>query len=160
MAITEALEARPELKVYGSGAVINRFEARPSQVIAVEDGDSFMVSEFRIDVYGKQHALVHADIPRVANVGYLIDQRLYHPGDAYHVPPVPVEVLLLPTSGPWTKAGEAVDYVRAVNPKLLIQIHEILLSENGQQSLVRILGPSVLNVISLTILAIGDSITI
>ena len=158
--ISAALDARPELKVYGPSAVVDRLNVRPNHAIAVKDGDRLHVGEFEIAVFGAQHAIVHRDIPVISNVGYLIDERVYHPGDSYHVPPMPVEVLLLPTSGPWTKAGEAVDYVRAVNPKLLVQIHEILLNEIGQQSLVRILGPNMLNMIPLTIVPVGESITI
>jgi hypothetical protein len=101
-------------------------------------------------VFGKQHARIHDDIPPFANVGYLIDGRVFHPGDAYYVPPVPVEVLLLTTSGPWTKVGEAVDYVRAVNLKLLVQIHEVMLSEIGQQSVARIINPNMLSTVPLT----------
>lgn len=160
VAISAALEARPELKVYGPSAVIEKLSARPGQLIVVKDGDRFQVGDFEVAVFGEQHAIVHSDIPLIANVGYFIDDRVYHPGDSYFVPPVLVEVLLLPTSGPWTKTGEAVDYIRKVNPKLLVQIHETLLSEVGQQSLVRILGPKMLNMIPLTIVPVGDSITI
>ena len=160
VAISAALEARAELTVYGPGSVIEKLSGYPGQAIAVKAGDRFQVGDFEVAVFGEHHAIVHRDIPLIANVGYLIDERLYHPGDSYFVPSVPVEVLLLPTSGPWTKTGEAVDYVRAVNPKLLVQIHELLLSEMGQQSLVRILGPNMLNMIPLTIVPVGDSITV
>lgn len=158
--IAAALKARPELKVYGPRSVIEKLSAHPDQLIAVKEGDRFQVGEFDVAVFGEDHAIVHSDIPLVANVGYFIDERLFHPGDSYFVPPVAVEALLLPTSGPWTKTGEAVDYIRKVNPKLLIQIHEIMLSEVGQQSLVRILGPNMLNTVPLTIVPIGESITI
>ncbi|MEJ0014315.1 MAG: MBL fold metallo-hydrolase [Actinomycetota bacterium] len=158
--ITEALDARPELKVYAPSVVIDKLKDRPGQTFAVAEGQHFKVGEFNVAVFGKQHARIHPDIPPYANVGYLIDSQVFHPGDSYFRPLVPVEVLLLPTSGPWTNVGEAVDYVRAVNPKLLVQIHEVLLSEAGQQSLVRILGPSMLNTVPLTIVPIGDSITL
>ena len=158
--IAAALDARPELKVYGPRAVIDRLKARPGQIVAVSDGDHFKVGDFEVSVFGEEHARIHSDIPLFANVGYLVDERLYHPGDAYHVPPVPVEVLLLPTSGPWTKVGEAVDYVRAVKPSFLVQIHEVMLSEIGQQSVSRILGPDMLGTVPLTIVPIGDSLTI
>jgi L-ascorbate metabolism protein UlaG (beta-lactamase superfamily) len=129
--IARALEARPELRVLGPASVMERWSAHRGQVSAVKAGDRLTVAGFDIAVFGDLHASIHRDIPRVTNVGYLVDGSLYHPGDAYHVPDAAVDTLLLPTSGPWTKLGEAADYVRAVAPQHLVQIHEVMLSQIG-----------------------------
>ncbi|HET9169870.1 MAG TPA: MBL fold metallo-hydrolase, partial [Actinospica sp.] len=85
--LAQALEERPELRVYGPASVVDRWQdARKGQVTAVAEGDEFNVAGFAIAVFGEQHATIHRDIPAVANVGYLVDSALYHPGDAYHVP--------------------------------------------------------------------------
>ncbi len=159
-AITVALEARPELRVYGPAAVVSRWQARPGQVTAVVERERFDVDGFDVAVFGGLHAAIHRDIPRVANVGYLIDGHVYHPGDSYFVPAAPVRTLLVPTSGPWTKLGEAVDYVREVAPKRAVQIHEILLSDMGQQSAAMFISPKMLTKVSLTIVPVGDTITV
>ena len=159
--IGTALDSRPELKVYAPAAVVNRLEAREDQLIAVREGDRFSVEGFDVAVFGDLHAPIHRDIPRPANVGFLVDASLYHPGDAYYVPPVPVSTLLLPTSGPWTKVGEAADYVRAAKPDQVVQIHEIMLSEIGQQSVARFISPEMLTPdVALTIVPVGDTITV
>ncbi len=111
-------------------------------------------------MHGTQHAVIHPDIPTIANVGYLVDDSLYHPGDAYFVPEVPVSVLLLPTSGPWMKIGEAADYVRAVRPQQIIQIHEALLSDIGLFLADSLLGAKGLTGLPLTQLPVGDSLTV
>jgi L-ascorbate metabolism protein UlaG (beta-lactamase superfamily) len=159
-AIAVALEARPELRVYGPAAVVDRWQARRGQVTPVVEGERFEVDGFEVDVFGGLHAPIHQDIPQVANVGYLIDGRLYHPGDSYYVPAAPVTTLLVPTSGPWTKFGEAVDFVRAVNPQSAVQIHEIMLSDIGQQSAAMFISPKMLTDVSLTIVPVGDTITV
>ena len=160
-AVAVALEARPELRVYGPAAVVDRWQARRGQVTAVAEGERFDVDGFDVAVFGSLHAPIHRDIPQVANVGYLIDGRVYHPGDAYFVPDAPVTTLLVPTSGPWTKFGEAADFVRAVGPENAVQIHEIMLSEVGQQSVAMFLSPKMLTPgVSLTIVPIGDTITV
>ncbi|WP_377266794.1 MBL fold metallo-hydrolase [Peterkaempfera sp. SMS 1(5)a] len=158
--IAQALDARPDLRVYGPAGVVERWSARRGQVTAVAAGDRVTAAGFDIAVFGDLHAAIHRDIPRVANVGYLVEDRLYHPGDAYHVPPTPVDTLLLPTSGPWTKLGEAADYVHEVAPNRLIQIHEIMLSQTGQQSMARFLSPEALTEVPLTIVPAGDTITV
>ncbi len=158
--VTAALDARPELRVFAPAAVAGRWPGRESQVSAVAPGDRFQAEGFEIAVFGGLHALVHADFPRVANVGYLIDDAVYHPGDSYEVPSAAVHTLLVPTSGPWTKMAETVDFVRAVRPETMVQIHDIMLSEIGQQSAAMFLSPKMLTETALTILPVGESMSL
>ncbi|MEU9555139.1 MBL fold metallo-hydrolase [Streptomyces fumanus] len=158
--IAAALAARPELRVYGTAAVA-RALGGDERVRAVTAGDTFAVGPVAVAVHGHRHAPIHADVPRPDNVGYLLDGgALYHPGDAYHVPDAPVRTLLLPTSGPWTKLGEAADYVRAVRPGRVVQIHELMLSELGQTSTARLLGEQGLTGVPVTRLAPGATLTL
>jgi L-ascorbate metabolism protein UlaG (beta-lactamase superfamily) len=159
-AIAGALAARPELRVYGPSAVVNRWRDRVGQVTSVGDGDRFEAEGFEVTVFGDLHAPIHPDIPQVENVGFLIDGRVYHPGDSYYVPPVLVTTLLLPTSGPWTSFGKAVDFVREVGPEKAVQIHEIMLSDIGQQAAAMFISPKMLTDVALTIVPVGDTITV
>ncbi|TWV30611.1 MBL fold metallo-hydrolase [Streptomyces misionensis] len=142
--VAAALEARPGLHVYGTAAVaaaLGGHGGHGGRVHAVAAGDTFRVGALTATVHGHRHAPIHADIPCPDNVGYLLDDgAVYHPGDAYFVPDAPVRTLLLPTSGPWTKLGEAADFVRAVEPERVIQIHELMLSELGRRSTADLLG--------------------
>ncbi|GAB4084848.1 MBL fold metallo-hydrolase [Myceligenerans cantabricum] len=159
--ITAALATRPGLTVHGPDAVVSRWRGEhPGQVVAVAGSDRFTTAGFDVVAHGATHAEIHTDIPRPANVGYLIDDTVYHPGDAYHVPSAAVGTLLLPTSGPWTKLSLAADYVRAVRPGRLVQIHEAMLSEIGQQATARFLSPAMLTEVPLTILPPGTTITL
>lgn len=87
-------------------------------------GDGFDAGGLSVRVFGEQHALIHADIPRVPNVGYLLGDTVFHPGDSFTVPDAAVPVLALPTGAPWLKAGEAIDFLRAVAPQVAVPIHE------------------------------------
>ncbi|MEU1824740.1 MBL fold metallo-hydrolase [Streptomyces abikoensis] len=139
--VAASLEARPELRVYGTAAVAAALGGHDGRVRAVAAGDTFTVGSVTVAVHGRRHAPIHADIPCPDNVGYLLDDgALYHPGDAYFAPDARVRTLLLPTSGPWTKLGEAADYVRAVKPERVIQIHELMLSDLGQTFTANLLG--------------------
>jgi L-ascorbate metabolism protein UlaG (beta-lactamase superfamily) len=158
-ALTAALDARPSLLVYAPRAVCEKLPQRPGQVTPVSAGDRFEAAGFAVQAHGRQHAMIHPDIPIVENVGYLIDERVFHPGDAYTGPGVPVDLLLMPTSGPWTQTAEAVDFVRGVRPDRLVQIHELMLSELGQNTMARFLGADGLTGIPFTILPVGESLT-
>ena len=153
--LAAALEADPELRVFGPRAVLDKLGGHGGRVRAVAAGDTLEVDGFTVAVHGERHARIHADIPCVDNLGYLIDATLFHPGDAYFVPQVPVATLLLPTSGPWTKLGEAAEYLRAVKPQQVIQIHELMLSDLGQASTRTILAGLTDN--EVTLLAPGQS---
>jgi L-ascorbate metabolism protein UlaG (beta-lactamase superfamily) len=159
-AIYGALAARPELRVYAPAAMADAITQHRDQVTGVAAGDVLTLGSFSVTVHGSEHARIHPDIPVIANVGYLVDGSLYHPGDAYFVPEVPVSVLLLATSGPWMKLGEAADYVRAIRPQQVIQIHEALLSDIGQHLAGSMLGEQGLTGLPLTQIPAGQSLTL
>jgi L-ascorbate metabolism protein UlaG (beta-lactamase superfamily) len=159
-AVNSALAARPDLRVFAPAALGGMLAAHPDQFTAVAAGDTLTVGSFVVTVHGSTHAVIHPDIPVIPNVGYLIDGSLYHPGDAYFVPEVPVSVLLLPTSGPWMKLSEAADYVRTVKPQQIVQIHEMLLSDIGLSLAGSILGEQGLTGLPLAQLSAGKSLTV
>ncbi|MCX4919058.1 MBL fold metallo-hydrolase [Streptomyces sp. NBC_00687] len=157
--VAAALEAHPELQVYGTAAVAAALGSQGGRVHAVTAGDAFTVGSLTVTVHGHRHAPIHADIPCPDNVGYLLDDgAVYHPGDAYFAPDAPVSTLLLPTSGPWTKLGEAADYVRTVKPERIIQIHELMLSDLGQHSTANLLGEKGLTGIPISRLDTGATV--
>ena len=159
-AINGALAARPELRIYAPAGLASTFAGHQDQFTAVAAGDQLTLASFAVTVHGTEHAVIHPDIPTVPNVGYLVDGSVYHPGDAFFVPGVPVPVLLLPTSGPWMKIGEAADYVRAVRPQQIIQIHEMLLSDIGLFLAGNLLGEQGLTGLPLAQVPAGESLTL
>jgi L-ascorbate metabolism protein UlaG (beta-lactamase superfamily) len=96
---------------------------------AVNVGDELTVGGTRIRGVGGAHAIIHPEIPGIANISYLIGDgghaaRLMHPGDALFIPGEPVDVLALPAAAPWMRISEAIEYLRAVNPLRAIPIHQ------------------------------------
>ncbi|WP_066522722.1 MBL fold metallo-hydrolase [Curtobacterium ammoniigenes] len=158
-AVQRALQAAPDLVVYAPEGVADQLGAA-DRVHTVHAGDAFGVGPFSVQVFGERHAVIHRDLPTIANVGYLVDGSVFHPGDAYLEPGVPVETLLIPTSGPWSSTAMGVDYIRAVAPKRAIQIHEAMLSELGQKSTARMLGPEGLGGVQTDILEPGTTVTL
>ena len=59
--------------------------------------------------------MIHPELPRFFNSGYVVTAgrpHVFHPGDALTPPGEDVDVLLLPSSAPWLKASEAIDFAR------------------------------------------------
>ncbi|MFF4645760.1 MBL fold metallo-hydrolase [Streptomyces sp. NPDC001389] len=125
-----ALEANPAAALWTLRSVAERMAAAyPGRVHTVGHGDTFTAAGFEVQVHGEQHAVIHPDLPRVTNVGYLVDGSLFHPGDALTVPDAPVDTLMLPVHAPWNKISEVVDYVREVKPRRAIDIHDAYLAD-------------------------------
>ncbi|HTY71610.1 MAG TPA: MBL fold metallo-hydrolase [Actinomycetes bacterium] len=91
----------------------------------VGPGDRLTYGRTRVDVLGGLHAPVYADVPGCTNAAYLLDDgAFFHPGDSFTLPGRPVDVLAVAVDAPWLKLAEAVDYVRAVSPRVAVPIHE------------------------------------
>lgn len=138
-----ALDANPAAQIWTLHSVAHHISAAfPGRVNTIGEGDSFTAAGFDIEVHGQLHAIIHPDIPRITNVGYLLDGTLFHPGDALTVPAGHrVGTLMLPVHAPWNKFAEILDYVRAVGPRRAIDIHDALLSDVGHTVYGRMLGP-------------------
>ena len=92
-------------------------------------GERLEIGSLRVDVVGGEHAVIHPDLPRIPNLGYVVDDgAFYHPGDSFSPPGRDVDVLGLPTGAPWLKLSEAVDFFRAVSPRVAVPIHEAVLA--------------------------------
>ncbi|MFJ4032955.1 MBL fold metallo-hydrolase [Streptomyces griseoluteus] len=126
-----ALEANPEARIWTLKSVADQLTAAfPGRVHTVGHGDTFTAAGFDVQVHGELHAVIHPDIPRITNVGYLIDGgKVFHPGDALTVPDQAVETLMLPVMAPWNKISEVIEYVREVKPRRAYDIHDALLTD-------------------------------
>lgn len=103
-------------------------------------GDSTRVGAVTITAAGGQHAVIHADIPRIGNVGFLIgaegEPTLFHPGDSYAYAPEGVDVLAFPTQAPWAALKEGIDFARAVGATTGFPIHDGLVNDRGRGTVI------------------------
>jgi L-ascorbate metabolism protein UlaG (beta-lactamase superfamily) len=113
------------------------------EVEPLEAGASTKVGAVSVTATGGRHAVIHTDIPRVGNVGYLISGGgvvLYHPGDMLEAVPDGIDVLAVPLSAPWQAVRETVEFVRAVGAPTAFPIHDAILSTTGRALYQRVLG--------------------
>jgi L-ascorbate metabolism protein UlaG (beta-lactamase superfamily) len=105
--------------------------ALAERVTVVAPGDVFDAG-LRVRAVGELHAVIHPEFPRIHNSGYVVDAggaKVYHPGDSLTEPGEQVDVLLVPSSAPWLKASEAVDFARAVKAPRNLAIHDRIYTE-------------------------------
>ena len=139
-AIRAALQADPDLTLWANPSVTAQFAEFGGRVHETRHGDVLSAAGFEVHVYGRDHALIHKDIPLVVNTGFLVDGDLFHPGDSLTVPEEPVRTLLLPISAPWLKAGDMIDYFREVAPARGYGIHDAILNDNGLALVTRLMS--------------------
>jgi L-ascorbate metabolism protein UlaG (beta-lactamase superfamily) len=132
----------PELVVWTNPSVAALLADVGPRVRAVGHGDRFDAAGVEVEVHGELHALIHPDVPRIANVGFRIDGSVFHPGDALTLPDAPLDVLLLPVYAPWSKVGEVIDYVREVGATQTVAMHNAGLSDVGHRLLDGLMGPN------------------
>jgi L-ascorbate metabolism protein UlaG (beta-lactamase superfamily) len=123
--------ADPDLRVWSPASVTALLATLGDRVTTVEPNTTLQVGGFEVRTFGGQHALIHPQIPVVANVGYLVNEAVYHPGDSLVVPPVRVHTALAPIHAPWSKIGEIIDFVIGVRAAQVHQIHDGLLNQIG-----------------------------
>jgi L-ascorbate metabolism protein UlaG (beta-lactamase superfamily) len=159
-----ALGATGSLEVWCPGSVTDLLVdagAPPSRVHAVDAGEDFVAAGFDVRALGGEHALIHPDLPPVANLAYLVEQVVLHPGDSFTPPPAGtvVEVLLLPVGAPWLKLAESVEYVRTVAPQVAVPIHDGTLTDAGKALADRVVG-GLVGSVGYRRLVVGDALTV
>lgn len=96
----------------------------------IESGETKMVEGFRIQAFDTMHGPIPTPtVPR--NFSYLINERVFHPGDSFTVPAdvKKCEILFLPIAGPWLTLVEAFAFARALEPKMVIPAHDVIIKD-------------------------------
>jgi L-ascorbate metabolism protein UlaG (beta-lactamase superfamily) len=130
-----------DVPVYTNAGVAAQLTALGERVQVVAGGQSFEAAGFSVSAYGKDHAVILPEwgVP-CENVGFLVDDAVYHPGDSFTQPDRAVHLNLVPISGPWFSLPPAVEYARSVKADRLVGIHDALLSPIGQSMFSRFLN--------------------
>lgn len=131
--------ANPDAKVYLEPSIVlaadaGRFPNIGGEALAA--GEQVVVGDLLVSAVGGEHAIIHRDIPRIGNVGFVLRSEgqpsLFHPGDSLTAVPAGVDILGVPLMGPWAAMKETIDFVRAVGALEGFPIHDGLLNERGR----------------------------
>ncbi|WP_336629614.1 MULTISPECIES: MBL fold metallo-hydrolase [unclassified Microbacterium] len=124
------LRDAPGTPIFAPAGVVR--SAPGYEITEVAPGDTVTAGDFTLRFFGGVHAEIHSSIPLIDNVGVLVDDELYYPGDSYAIPAgVDVQTLAAPLGAPWLKIGDAIDFVLAVAPRRAFGTHDMTLSVIG-----------------------------
>lgn len=129
--LSAILDKNPEAIVIGPEAVTSKIEAFETKTVVA--GDIIELGPFTLEFFGGEHATIHPMIPVITNVGVLVNELLYYPGDSFTVPYKSVDTLALPVAAPWLKISEVMDFLAEVHPRLAFPTHDAILSNIGKE---------------------------
>lgn len=122
----------------GPAAGPGQAPAKGREVVPFPTGSAYQVGTVTVGTVGGEHAVIHPDIPRVGNTGFVIDApgepTLGVTGDSL-VPEAQfhgIDVLAFALVAPWSKMSETIDFLRATHPKLALPVHDAIVNSNGR----------------------------
>lgn len=125
------LRVAPGTPIFAPAGVARAAEGYEITVVA--PGDTVEAGDFTLRFFGGEHAVIHSSLPTIENLGVLVNDKLYYPGDSYAVPvDVEVDTLAAPLGAPWLRIGDAMDFVLAVQPRRAFGTHDMTLSVIGK----------------------------
>jgi L-ascorbate metabolism protein UlaG (beta-lactamase superfamily) len=128
--VAAIIDKNPSALIIGDESIMSKIEAFDTKI--VHAGDKITVGLFDLEFFGSEHALIHQSKPVIANLGVMISDLLYFPGDSFTLPNKSVDTLAVPASAPWMKMSEAMDFLVAVRPRFAFPTHDAILSDIGK----------------------------
>ena len=137
--ISAVIDKNPEAVIIGDASITNQIEA--FETMPVSAGDTLEMGPFHLEFFGGQHASIDAGMPVPPNLGVMIDELLYYPGDSFYIPEDhSIDTLALPVAAPWLKISEVTAFLTAVHPRIAFPTHDAILSNTGKELADRLLG--------------------
>jgi L-ascorbate metabolism protein UlaG (beta-lactamase superfamily) len=115
--------------VYANASTAKLIEASKTEV---SDGQEFEINNVKVKAIELPHSLMIDGSNGPQNTGYLINEKLFHPGDGKELSNLNVEVLAVPLNGPDISSHDAFNFAKQVSAEHLIPIHYDFMGGNPQ----------------------------
>jgi L-ascorbate metabolism protein UlaG (beta-lactamase superfamily) len=123
----KALCSFQEAKIIANEEICSllRQEGLPNEPIKA--GETKEVAGFKIQAFEAPHGRMPLPVP--VNLAFLINDRLFNPGDSLDVQGIEhCKILALPIAAPWLTLVQALDFAKRLRPKQVIPIHDRVVS--------------------------------
>ncbi len=125
------LRNNPKARIITNTGVGKLLDAEHIPYALLEHGGAGDFGGVSVEGFGEKHAVIYREFGLVQNTGYFFQSRFFYPGDAFYDPKKPVEILALPVCGPWMRISDAIDYAKALKPKVAFPVHDGMLKFIG-----------------------------
>lgn len=94
-------------------------------------GQPVTIKDITLEFFGEKHAEIDPETPVAKNIGVLVDDTLYYPGDSFTECPKEFKLLAVPASAPWLRIGQTIPLIKNSRCEVVFPTHDALLSEIG-----------------------------
>jgi hypothetical protein len=109
-------------------------------VVVPERNKPYVLAGITLEFFGEQHATIVPTYPVAQNMGVLVNEQLYYPGDSFTECPKSYTVLAVPTFAPWLKYAEVAEFVGKSPAQKVFPMHNGFLNDDGNALFDRLLG--------------------
>lgn len=117
------------IPVYANASTTKQINGKPN---IVKDGQEFEIGSFKIKVIELPHCLMPNGSEGPQNTGYLINEKLFDPGDGKELAGLQVDNLAVPITGPDVSMKDAFMFLKQVGAKIGIPVHYDKLGANPE----------------------------
>lgn len=136
--IAAIVDKNPDAVIIAHSSITKTIEV--FQTTAVTAGQKITIGPFSLAFFGGEHAAIYSESPPLSNLGIMINDLIYYPGDSFALPSQAVDTLLLPVSAPWLKISEVIDFLNTIHPRFALPTHDAILSASGKELADRLVG--------------------
>lgn len=129
--VNAIIDQNPNALIISNQSIVDSIKDYKTQSVVA--GETVLLRPFSLRFFGGQHAVIHPDIPAIPNLGIMINNLIYYPGDSFAVPDSRVDTLALPVAAPWLKFSEVVDFLAATRPRFVFPTHDAILNDTGKE---------------------------
>lgn len=115
--------------VYANASTAKLIEASKTEV---SDGQEFEINGLKIKAIELPHCLMPDGSQGPQNTGYLINEKLFDPGDGLELEGLKAEILALPITGPDISMKDSFAFAKQLAAKNVIPIHYDVIGANPE----------------------------
>lgn len=139
------------LPIHANADVCSRIEA---DATVITGGETFTAAGFQVAALDLPHVELVDGSPGPPNTGFVLDDRLLHPGDAVQAGGARIEVLAAPIAGPSVSFRDAYVMVETTGASTVVPIHyDVFLADPN-------LFGRFCDVATVAVLGHGESVTV
>ncbi len=131
------IAANPGVAIYTTEEISKEFN---TNVTVAQISQTYKAGEIALEFFGGAHAQISSNLPLAQNIGVLVGDVLYYPGDSLTPCPKPHSVLALPVMAPWLKFSEAEAFMAKSSATKVFASHNQFINEDGQNLYNRLVG--------------------
>lgn len=118
------LVERDQVTVYSTKGLVQQLATVGVNAKRVQPNESIEIGRFQVRCIQQQHGVLSGGRPIPENIGFVIDETFYTPGDSVPVANMPnVPVLLVPVAGPEMNFETAATMIDQTRPQLAVAMH-------------------------------------